>query len=221
MTLVVAGLSLSLTILLGTFFADLGRASTARTRAQTAADAAALAAVAEVAPFGAGRQEELAREYAEENGGRLVECRCVAGASAVQVTVALGAIEATARATLDPAMLGPGLLAFDGRGLHPRLAAALRSLIDATRGAVHVSSGYRSPRDQAMLWAEAVRRYGSPEAADDWVAPPGSSMHERGLAVDLTGDIPTAARTIEMLGLPLYRPLSNEPWHFELVGSRS
>ena len=89
--------------------------------AQTAADAAALAAVAEVAPFGAGRQEELAREYAEGNGGRLVECRCVAGASAVQVTVALGAVEATARATLDPAMLGPGLLAFDGRGLHPVL----------------------------------------------------------------------------------------------------
>ena len=221
MTVAVAGLSLSLTILLGTFFADLGRASTARTRAQTAADAAALAAVAEVSPFGAGRQKEIAREYAEENEARLIECRCVPGASAVQVTVALGSVEATARATFDPAMLGPGLMAFDGRGLHPPLAVAVDRLIGATRGAVHVSSGFRSPQDQAMLWAEAVRRHGSPEAADDWVAPPGSSMHERGLAVDLAGDIPTAVRTIEVLGLPLYRPLSNEPWHFELLGSRS
>lgn len=221
MTLVVAGLSLSLTILLGTFFTDLGRASTARARAQTAADAAALAAVAEVSPFGSGRQADVARAYAKDNGGRLIECRCVSGASAVQVTVALDAVEATARATLDPAMIGPGLLAFDERGLHPRLAAAVDGLIEATRGAVYVSSGFRSPQEQEMLWTEAVRRYGTREAADDWVAPPGSSMHERGLAVDLGGDIPTATRMIEVLGLPLYRPLSNEPWHFELVGSRS
>lgn len=221
MTLLIAGLSLSLSVLLGVFFMDLGGASTARARAQAAADAAALAAVAEVSPYGTGHQEEIARAYAEHNGGRLVECRCVAGSTAVQVSVAVNGAEATARATFDPAMLAPGSLAFDERGLHARLATAIERLIVATRGSVYVSSGYRSPLEQAKLWSEAVRRYGSPEAANDWVAPPGSSMHERGLAVDLAGDIPSAARTIEVLGLPMYRPLSNEPWHFELVGSRS
>ncbi|MGI8709340.1 MAG: D-alanyl-D-alanine carboxypeptidase family protein [Actinomycetota bacterium] len=221
MTLLVAGLSLSLSMLLGVFFIDLGAASTARARAQAAADATALAAVAEVSPYGTGRQEAIARAYAEHNGGRLVECRCVVGSTAVQVSVAVDGVEATARATFDPAMLSPGSFAFDGRGLHARLAAAVERLIEATRASVYVSSGYRSPVEQAKLWSEAVRRYGSPEAADDWVAPPGSSMHERGLAVDLVGDIPFAARMIETLGLPMYRPLSNEPWHFELAGSRS
>jgi hypothetical protein len=46
-------------------------------------------------------------------------------------------------------------------------------------------------------------------------------MHELGLAVDLQGDVETAARLVEELGLPLWRPMAYEPWHFELVGSRS
>ncbi|MEA2485709.1 MAG: D-alanyl-D-alanine carboxypeptidase, partial [Actinomycetota bacterium] len=58
------------------------------------------------------------------------------------------------------------------------------------------------------------------EAADDWVAPPGGSMHERGLAVDLGGDLQLAVRIVAQLHLPLWRPLMNEPWHFELIGSR-
>ena len=221
MTLLIAGLSLSLSLLLGAFFMHLGEASTARARAQAAADAVALAAVAEVSPYGTGNQEAIARAYAEHNGGRLIECRCVAGSTAVQVSVAVDGVEATARATFDPAMLSPGSLAFDSRGLHARLRTAVERLIVATRGSVYVSSGYRSPLEQAKLWSEAVRRYGSAEAANDWVAPPGSSMHERGLAVDLAGDNSFAARMIEVLGLPMHRPLSNEPWHFELVGSRS
>jgi hypothetical protein len=45
-------------------------------------------------------------------------------------------------------------------------------------------------------------------------------MHERGLAVDLGGDLIRAVQLIEELDLPLYRPLANEPWHFELIGSR-
>jgi hypothetical protein len=45
-------------------------------------------------------------------------------------------------------------------------------------------------------------------------------MHNLGLAVDLGGDIDLALELIERLDLPLYRPLTNEPWHFELTGSR-
>ena len=45
-------------------------------------------------------------------------------------------------------------------------------------------------------------------------------MHERGLAVDLAGDLDLAIEIIGRLDLPLHRPLPNEPWHFELLGSR-
>ena len=70
------------------------------------------------------------------------------------------------------------------------------------------------------MWADALRRYGSREAADDWVAPPGHSMHEKGLAIDLGGDLNLAARLVDELDLPLHRPLPHEPGHFELLGTR-
>jgi D-alanyl-D-alanine carboxypeptidase len=92
---------------------------------------------------------------------------------------------------------------------------------EASGGRVQVTSGYRPPQRQTELWDAALVRYGHPEIADDWVARPNSSMHTRGLAVDLGGDIDLAVRIIDELDLPLYRPLPHEPWHFELVGSRS
>ena len=138
----------------------------------------------------------------------------------MQVSVYLDGAVATARAVLDPSALRPLVASLDGRGLDPRLDRAVERLLIAGRGAIHVVSGWRSPAEQSALWAEALAKHGSPEAADDWVAPPGSSMHERGLAVDLGGDVELAADLMNELGLPLWRPLSNEPWHFELVGSR-
>jgi LAS superfamily LD-carboxypeptidase LdcB len=119
---------------------------------------------------------------------------------------------------MDPEMLQPGSVSL--AGLDPKLAQAVSVLMEVAGGAFYVESGYRSHEEQEILWADALRRYGSAETADDWVAPPGHSMHEVGLAVDLGGDVELAARTALNLGLPLYRPLSNEPWHFELVGSR-
>jgi hypothetical protein len=120
---------------------------------------------------------------------------------------------------MDPSMLQPGSGSLVG--VDPALAQAISVIIEAAHGAVYVESGYRSRAEQEILWADALRRYGSAEAADDWVAPPGHSMHERGLAVDLGGDVELAARLVEQLRLPLYRPLDNEPWHFEVVGSRA
>jgi hypothetical protein len=40
------------------------------------------------------------------------------------------------------------------------------------------------------------------------------------MAVDLGGDLSLAVRLITRMHLPLWRPLPNEPWHFELNGSR-
>ena len=138
----------------------------------------------------------------------------------MQVSVDLDGAVATARAVLDPSALYPQVAHFDAHGLDPRLERSVARLLAAAHGALRVDSGWRSTAEQATLWAEALIKYGSPEAADDWVAPPGSSMHERGLAVDLGGDLRLAARLVEDLDLPLWRPLANEPWHFELEGSR-
>lgn len=195
--------------------AEIGSASTTRMQAQTAADAAALAAVAEAAPYGGGRPEQVASEYARLNGGELVSCSC--GTTRAEVEVEVDGVVARAAAAFDASSLAPAAVAFDRRGLHPFLESTIERLIAAAGGAVYVVSGHRSESEQRSLWTEALARYGSPERADDWVARPGRSMHERGLAVDLGGDIELAAKLVTELALPLARPLRHEPWHFELV----
>ena len=208
-------------LLFSTFLSDLGTATSQRFRAQAAADAAALAAVAESGPYGSGHPERVADTYARLNGGTVTECRCATGATAVQVTVSVAGISARSRAVLDPEAFAPALFGSGSGHLHPLLADAVNELLAASRGSIAVTSGVRSSAEQARLWAEALQKYGSAEAADDWVAPPGHSMHERGLAVDLSGDIDLALRLIAERDLPLWRPMDHEPWHVELVGSRS
>lgn len=105
-------------------------------------------------------------------------------------------------------------------GLHPTMAASVARLLQYADGRVWIVSGYRTPQRQYQLWIGALQKYGDPDIADNWVAPPGHSLHERGLAVDLGGDLAFAAQLVQELQLPLWRPMSWEPWHFELVGSR-
>lgn len=59
---------------------------------------------------------------------------------------------------------------------------------------VHITSGYRSTAVQAVLWKEAVKKYGSEAKAREHVAPPGSSEHENGTACDfwIAGVAPAA-----------------------------
>jgi secretion/DNA translocation related TadE-like protein len=66
---------------------DLLRALEAKARAQTAADAAALAAAQEMVQPTARSPTDLASDYAERNGATLVECRCPSGGSAATVRV--------------------------------------------------------------------------------------------------------------------------------------
>jgi len=86
-----------------------------------------------------------------------------------------------------------------------------------------ITSGYRSKEKQAALYNAAVQKYG-PDQASKWVAPPGRSFHEKGLAVDLNKSNPGPVNEAAKMGLlakyNLYRPLSNEAWHIEPVGSR-
>lgn len=75
-------------------------------------------------------------------------------------------------------------------GLNPEFNANLQALIaeGARQGFdLGISSGFRTAAKQAELYAAALRKYGSAALARQNVAPPGSSLHEKGLAADLTG----------------------------------
>ena len=224
MSLLFVGCSLALSLVCGTVIVALGGAAQSRAQAQTAADSAALAAVFESGPYGSADPQGRAREYARRNDARLIDCDCVQGATEMEVEVALDGFRARARAVIELDKLAPAPMAIPGStttaGLRRPLKLAVDRLIEASNGRVHLVSGARSTARQTELWNEALERYGDPEIADNWVARPGTSNHEEGLAVDLGGDLELAVHLVDELGLPLWRPMSWEPWHFELTGSR-
>ena len=102
-------------------------------------------------------------------------------------------------------------------GMNSDFESRLNNLIAASGGRIWLVSGHRDTETQARLWEEAVAQYGEEEARN-WVAPPGYSNHEKGIAADLGGDLELAAQLAPQFGL--YRPMDWEPWHFEPVGSR-
>jgi len=154
-------------LLVGLLLVGLGRMSAGTVnaaRARTAADAAALAGVRE-GPRGAG-------VLAGENGAYLVEWR--RGPAWFEVTVRVGDRTARARAHREAPAGGTGSRA----GLAPAMLAALVRADQLTGTRVPVVSGYRSRAAQATLWANRAE---NPYP----VAPPGRSLHEVGMAIDV------------------------------------
>jgi hypothetical protein len=103
--------------------------------------------------------------------------------------------------------------------LDPALLAALRgAATDAARDGVVfvVDSGWRSSAYQQHLLDEAVAKYGSLDAAARWVAPPTTSAHVSGDAVDLAHADASAWLSARGAAYGLCRIYDNEPWHFEL-----
>lgn len=111
-------------------------------------------------------------------------------------------------------------------GMDPNFNAALQNMFMGAppeiQAQLRVKSGYRSPERQAQLWQEALTKYGSPEAARKWVAPPGNSQHNHGFASDLQYGNDAARQwahaNANRFGMNF--PLSNEDWHVELAGAR-
>jgi secretion/DNA translocation related TadE-like protein len=200
--------ALGFATILAAFSADLARASAARGVAQTAADAAALAAAQEMAiPTGAD-PSEMASAYALRNSASLVACRCEVGArealATVEVRVELPflgqtrTIRATARAVVE---VPPG-----AEQLRPSFVVQLVCLLDRVPG-VWIVSGFRTHAEQAALYRRKP----------DLAAPPGHSMHELGLAADL-GYPSASARAAAHAAAPecgLDFPVDGEPWHVE------
>jgi LAS superfamily LD-carboxypeptidase LdcB len=118
--------------------------------------------------------------------------------------------------------------------LHHQAAGAWQNMLTAAR-VEGVSapmllpiSGYRSPERQARLWQRALKRYGSPAKAREWVAPPGRSAHQTGRAIDFyIGGRNSSGNVKYLRQLPVYRwlvrnaerfgfyPYAKEPWHWE------
>ena len=86
--------------------------------------------------------------------------------------------------------------------------------------ALYIASGFRSLARQKVLFAQAVRKYGSAAEASKWVAPPLVSHHPWGVAIDVNyPDEPVGAGWPEVNGskFGLCRVFDNEWWHFEPV----
>ena len=91
----------------------------------------------------------------------------------------------------------------------PALRAALARAAQVLGEPVRVTSGFRTAGDQLRLW---TARAGNPYP----VAPPGSSQHERGMAVDVAvAQAERLAAAARQTGL--CRPFPQaDPVHFEL-----
>lgn len=103
-----------------------------------------------------------------------------------------------------------------------RLATMIAS-IPKELGSVTINSGFRSVERQQQLWLEALKKYGSPEAARKWVAPPGNSQHNKGNAADLGYGSDAARKWVHAnaSNFGLNFPMGHEPWHIEDSSARN
>lgn len=184
----------------------LGVAVRERAAARTAADAAALA--------GAIEGEHAARRLADANGGELVTFQRTGDEVLVRVRVGDAAADARARAISRsaPPASGPGAAAGRGRrGLAPAMLAALARADGLLGHPVQVVSGLRTRAEQQALWD---RRHTNPYP----VARPGTSDHERGLAVDVgRSSVAELAAVAAQAGLCQPLP-ATDPVHFVVCG---
>jgi hypothetical protein len=134
--------------------------------------------------------------------------------------------------TGDP---GPG-----SKKMHPTMQQRVDQLVAASGGKVGIGQGYRSSAQQEAMFRSRYRKTSSPTDKSgnknwEWdgsywehvsgaqAAPPGRSMHEIGLAADLTGDMGWITANAARFGLKHFANMG-EPWHVqpsELPSGRS
>lgn len=104
----------------------------------------------------------------------------------------------------------------------PSWYEGLAKFIAANPYGAKISSLDRDITRQTQLWEAALRKYGSEKAARRWVAPPGSSYHNKGSAADISYSSPEARKWARENAAAhgLAFPLGNEPWHVEPMGQR-
>ena len=133
-----------------------------------------------------------------------------------------------------------------GQSVDKRIYSALQDMFEAARSeGVYpiVADGYRSAEEQQVLLKEKIKEYkaagySAGEAArlaETWVAAPGKSEHQLGIAVDINADniYSTSDEVYDWLSqnawefgfVRRYPPgktavtgVMNEPWHYRYVG---
>lgn len=125
----------------------------------------------------------------------------------------------------SPYLTGGGTRADAMSGLDPNFVGALQRMFAEAppeiQAELRILSAYRSPEIQAQLYQNALERYGSEAEARRWVAPPGNSRHNHGMAVDLSylGDAAREYAHANAARYGLHFPLGNENWHIEPMGA--
>lgn len=104
-------------------------------------------------------------------------------------------------------------------GFYAPFKSDLDRLIAEAPGAVTVTSGYRTPERQRELWDQHAAKYPDPEVRDDYVARPGSSSHNYGLAADLSFASPEVQQWVHdnSAKYNLQFRMDHEGWHIEPI----
>lgn len=124
--------------------------------------------------------------------------------------------------------------------LHPKMRDRVARML-ADNPNVGFGNGVRSSSEQRQMFLSRYQKTDRETSASGaknifwdgsyWehvsgaaAAPPGRSMHEIGLAVDLTGDLDWVVKNASKYGLKHFAGVNNEPWHVqpeELPNSRA
>jgi hypothetical protein len=176
-------------------------------RARTAADAAALA--------GAVDGEAAAREAAVANGGAVESYESAGTDVRVRARVGAHAASARARRTSDAFVNAQARMSGSTftNGLAPALRAAVVRAAQLLGRPIPITSGFRTGAEQRALWS---RRTDNPYP----VAAPGTSMHERGLAIDVPAGLAAELAVVGPRAGLCQRYPRTDPVHFELCDRR-
>lgn len=114
------------------------------------------------------------------------------------------------------------------KGLHPTMQERIADLMVASRGKVGIGEGLRpatlqlqlflsrhEPDPNGRIWYDGKTWSRLPGQAA--AVPPGRSMHELGLAADLTGDMDWLGDNAARFELRTFADVNNEPWHVQPV----
>ena len=137
----------------------------------------------------------------------------------------------------------------NGKKVDSRIYPELQEMFNAARAqgyGLFVREGYRTQEEQQQLMNEKIEAYenegkSKPEAkklAEQWVAIPGTSEHQLGIAVDINADTTKSSRddvynwleeNAHTYGFIKRYPsnktditgIINEPWHYRYVGKEA
>jgi hypothetical protein len=96
----------------------------------------------------------------------------------------------------------------DVEGLNPEFVKRLEKLGQDIGEKVIVRSGYRTIEEQQKLWDES-------DKSGKWVAKPGESRHNYGLAADIENQRIKTMTNEELAHYGLFKPMDYEDWHIE------